>query len=271
MRSVIVLGKGLLGSHISLLYPSIPVIPHSECDIVDPFDVDAVLRRYKPEVVINCAGIVPKSPVAQDTMQLLSINARGPKLLQTACDEYGTKLIQISTDCVFGGIKGSYTEVDIPNPTSLYGMSKYLGEITEYPHLTVRTSFVGFPDMAHHGLLHWLFTSNKVTGYDKMFWSGLTTTELAKILIETVVPMSLSNIIHLHGERISKHQLLTTVKEVYGWNVEIEPENDEKSTHREDRSLTSEMPEIQTKKTFKQMVIEMKDLLKDTNWPGGTI
>jgi dTDP-4-dehydrorhamnose reductase len=272
MRSTIVLGKGLLGSHIEKLYPQVPVISHADCDITDPFDIDAVLRKYSPEVVVNCAGIVPKNPAMSDTMQVLSTNARGPKLLQNACDEYGIKVIQISTDCVFSGIKGGYTEVDIPNPPSLYGMSKYLGEVTEYPHLTIRTSFVGFPDISRRGLLHWLHTSNEVIGYDKQFWSGLTTLELAKILFEVVIPMNLSNILHLHGERISKYTLLETIKEVYGWTITITPESSlTGEPHAEDRSLVSELPEIQSKKTFKQQVEEMKELLKDSIWPGEQI
>ena len=112
MRSVIVLGRGLLGSHIQALYPNVPVISHADCDITDPFDVDAVLRKYMPEVIVNCAGIVPANTQSNDTMQILSTNSRGPKLLQNACDDYGMKLIQISSDCVFSGIKGDYTEVD---------------------------------------------------------------------------------------------------------------------------------------------------------------
>lgn len=273
MRSTIVLGKGLLGSHIQVLYPEVPVISHTDCDITDPFDIDAVLRRYNPEVVINCAGIVPAHAKSSEVMHLLSVNARGPKLIQTACDDYGIKLIQISSDCVFSGIKGRYTEIDIPNPNSLYGMSKYLGEITEFPHLTIRTSFVGFPDINRRGLLHWLFTSgSEVTGYDKTYWSGLTTTELARILFETIIPMNLSNIIHLHGERVSKYDLLTTAKAVYGWDVNINKESEQtEEPHTIDRSLISELPEIQSKKTFKQQVEEMKELLKDTIWPGGVI
>jgi dTDP-4-dehydrorhamnose reductase len=94
-----------------------------ECDITQPFDIDAVLRHHKPDVVINCAGIVTQSPNANDVMNLFKVNAQGPKLLQAACDEVDCRLIQISTDCVYSGTRGNYCEIDIPNPTTLYGMS----------------------------------------------------------------------------------------------------------------------------------------------------
>lgn len=259
MISVIVLGKGLLGSHIAKLYPQVPVISHEDCDILSPLDIDAVIHKYDPEVIINAAGVVPKSPDASDLMKLFSVNGQGPHLLQAACDEGGRKLIQISTDCVFRGTKGNYSEIDVPNPDTFYGLSKYLGEITEFPHLTIRTSFVGFPDASNRGLLAWANTQTAITGYDQYYWSGLTTYELAKILFETVIPMNLSNTLHIHGQRISKYELLETAKEVFGWKYTLTKESETVETpHKADHSLLSELPELQTKKTFKQQLEEMK-------------
>ena len=260
MTDLLVLGKGLLGSHIAKLY-DVPVLSHEECDILEPFDIDAVLVKYKPRVVINAAGVVPKSPYHADVMQLFKVNGQGPKLLQAACDEWGIRLIQISTDCVYSGTRGGYDEVEIPNPNTLYGLSKYLGEITEYPHLTVRTSFVGFPDPHNRGLLAWASQQTQITGYDKYMWDGLTAPELARILIEVVIPLKLSNIIHLFGPILSKYELLRQAKEVFGFPYELIKESDTTETpHAVNRTLMSEMPEIQTWKPFQQQLEEMKEL-----------
>lgn len=259
--NIVVIGRGLLGSHIAKLYPDIPVLSHAECDITNPLQIDRVIHQYKPEVIVNCAGIIHKHPKAESVMDVLRTNAQGPRLLAAACDEYGCKLVQISTDCVYSGHKGNYSEVDIPNPSDLYGMSKLLGEVTEYPHLVVRTSFVGFPDEAGRGLLAWASKQTKIMGYDSVYWNGLTTVELAKILFEKIIPRSFSHLIHVYGETVSKYQLLEQVKEVYGWNYELVEESSVENTpHQLNRTLVSEMDEFHSEKTFNQMLVEMKAL-----------
>ena len=260
MSEIIVIGAGLLGSHIAKVY-DLPVLSHEDIDITEPFDIDAVLVKYRPNVVINAAGIVPKSPVYMDVMQTLKVNAQGPKLLASACDEWGSRLVQISTNCVYSGNKGGYDEVEIPNPPDLYAMSKYLGEVTEYPHLTVRTSFVGYPDPKGRGLLAWAAQQSQVVGYDKYMWNGLTATELARVLMEVVIPLKLSNIIHLFGPTLSKYDLLQQAKEVYQWSYHLVKESDvEENPHQKNMTLMSELPDIQTKKSFQQQLEEMREL-----------
>lgn len=259
--NILVLGRGLLGSHLAKLYPHIPVLTHAECDITNPHQIDRVIHQYNPEVIVNSAGIVPRHVKYPSNMDVLKINAQGPRLLANACDEYGCKLIQISSDCVYSGQRGQYTEVDIPNPTDLYGMSKYLGEVTEYPHLVIRTSFVGFPDIAGRGLLQWAFQQTKITGYDSVYWNGLTAVELSRQLIETIIPKGITHLIHLYGETLSKYQVLEQAKEIFGWAYELIPESSSASTcHAGNRTLASEMEDFQVKKPFKQMLQEMKNL-----------
>lgn len=261
--NVLVLGTGLLGSHIAKLYPEVPVLSHKDCDITNPFDIYAVTTHYKPDVVINCAGIVPRSNQYDDTMTVLKTNAQGPLLLQTACDEIDCRLIQISTDCVFSGRRGSYCEIDIPDPNSIYGISKYLGEVREYPHLTIRTSFIGLPDEPQRGLLAWASHQQEIVGFDSYLWNGLTATELARMLFEKIIPRQFTNIIHVYGqETLSKYDMLVQAKEVFGWNVDIKKESDlgDIDKHDINRTLSSELADLCVKKSFRQMLLEMKTL-----------
>lgn len=267
MGDILVLGRGLLGSHIAKMYPAVPVLTHTECDITSPFDIDAVLRHYSPQVVVNCAGIVRQSSASTDVMQLLKVNAQGPKILKEACDEGGCRLIQVSTDCVFSGIKGNYCEMDIPNPPDFYGISKYLGEITDFPHLTVRTSFVGLPDVAGRGLLGWASKQDHIVGYDMLKWNGVTASEFARVLFEEIIPRKLSNIVHVCGiETLNKYDMLVQAKEVFGWTADIVKESavvEEKDLHVGNMTLTTELPELRVKKAFKTMLTEMRDLWTD--------
>lgn len=257
MSDILVFGSGLLGSQFTKY--DIPTISREDCDITDPFDVDAVLTKYHPHVVLNCAGIVPKASDHADIMKLFNTNAAGPKLLANACDSRGTRLIQISSDCVFSGRKGNYTEIETPDADTLYGLSKYLGEITEYPHLNIRVSFVGYPDPKGHGLLASVADEKVVTGYDKVFWNGLTATELARMLVEEIIPMELSNVIHLYGETLSKYELLRQAKMVLGFPYQLVKESEVTDTpHESDKTLSSMLPSIQTTKSFRQMLEEMK-------------
>lgn len=257
---VLVLGStGLLGSHL-VRYFGWTGISHSECDISDYPSMLSVLRSYSPDVVINCAGIVPKSPLINDYMATLRINAYGPHLIAKACSIIGCRLIQISTDCVFSGKYGGYSELAIPKPNTFYGMSKLLGEITEYPHITLRTSFVGLPDPAGHGLLAWAENQSEIVGYDKVYWNGLTTLELGNILNKAVSEgWHYPGLYHVHGKIVSKYDLLLAADVVWGWGKKIIKESDTTAfPHYENRTLVSNTG-IFIEKSLLQMLKELKD------------
>lgn len=230
MAKVLLFGRnGLLGSAICRLYPDVVGLSRTDCDVSNPKDVLDVLGVHKPEYVINCAGLVPRS--GADAMSMLQVNARFPRILADYSLIAGYKVIQISTDCVFDGKRGKYYEGDYESPDSVYGMSKLLGELTKY-HLTLRTSFVGWPDPNGRGLLAWLNNSlADKPGYINHWWSGLTTSVLANWIMQN---LNLTGKHHLHGERITKYELLKTVNEVYGWGKNVYPEE---AATRIDRSL----------------------------------
>lgn len=268
MTSTLVLGStGLLGSTLAV-YHNVIAIPHSECDITDPVSVTTMFGKYKPEIVINCAGVVPKVVSQVGDMQTLRTNALGPKLLRAACKEYQTRLIQISTDCVFAGSMGNYTENSLPNPVDIYGMSKYLGEVYDPPHLTIRTSFIGLPDPGCRGLLHWASKQSQAVGWDQVWWNGLTTVEFGNILFNKILPSQISGVLHLYGETVSKYDILVQAKEIYGWNLEILQESkliNSPVRHTGNRTLASNYPEFQTSKSLAQMLQEMDDGLSPSN------
>jgi dTDP-4-dehydrorhamnose reductase len=203
-------------SHI-LPIKIIPGIDVRSCDIAD------LLSRVSPDVVINCTGILHHHKEAiRDPASMLSVNATFPGVLATACARMKIRVIHFSTDCVFSGVRGGYSEADIPDARDLYGQTKRIGEI-EGRHLTLRTSFVGREIRHHYNLLEWFLRQNQpIPGYTDAYFSGVTTNEISKILLKFVLPNDgLKGLYHIAGPRISKNDLLLLVRDVFKKNVEI--------------------------------------------------
>lgn len=258
---ILVLGAGgLLGSHLVKAYHATG-LTRTECNILSPLDVTQAIEKHHPDVVINCAGLVPRAPLyKEDSFYVYQMNALAPKFVAKACDSFGVRLIHLSSDCVFSGMTGHYTEDEVPNPNDSYGMSKYLGEVTRYPHLTIRTSFVGLPDPTKRGLLHWAQNERRMYGYDRVWWNGLTTLELGRIIYDEILRKNVVGLVHLYGESISKYQLLVTAKEVFNWTNDILPESKFVGLPRKlNRTLDSIRNVTQSGKTFRQMLEEMRD------------
>lgn len=223
MRIMVTGAGGLLGSHLCALYPdeTIP-LTHAECDITNQWDIENALNDLSPNVVINCAGVV-SSPVVSDG-NLFETNTKGTYLLARECALHGSFLIHISTDCVFHeDMPGQQQETDFPFPNSMYGWSKLLGEPLRFPNtVTIRTSFVGWPDPKGRSLLSWFYHAKEPCGYSEWMWNGLTTVELSKVLIQfarasqSVHPLE-SNLYHIHGETVSKWHVLNDVNNIFGW------------------------------------------------------
>ena len=124
-------------------------------DVLDERCAVDAIKRVRPDVVVNCVGLIKQKPEAVDAEQSISINALAPHRLARVCDTMGAKLIQPGTDCVFSGKSGFYAEDDPPDPVDLYGRSKLLGEVTRAPHLTLRTSIIGWQLTGAQGLAEW--------------------------------------------------------------------------------------------------------------------
>ena len=185
-------------------------------DANDTTTLAAIFAREKPFAVINCVGILNQD--AEDNPhKAIFFNAYLPHFLAKEGTEKNFKLIHISTDCVFSGEKGGYTEQDVKDGIGFYAQSKALGEVDYGQHLTIRTSIIG-PELKDTGigLYHWFMQqSGTITGYTNAFWGGVTTLELAKA-IEATMEQNITGLIHLtNGHKISKFELLEIFQAVF--------------------------------------------------------
>jgi dTDP-4-dehydrorhamnose reductase len=199
---------------------------------VDVENQDALVQLFntvKPNVVINCVGLIKQLAAANDPLSALPINSILPHRLAALCDLAGARLIHVSTDCVFAGTKGNYLESDQSDATDLYGRSKYLGEVSAAHCITLRTSIIG-PELGGgaHALLGWFLSQQgAANGYTRAIFSGLPTIELAKVVGDVVIPRKdLSGLYHVAADPISKFDLLALVAEIYGKQIEIKPVDD---------------------------------------------
>jgi dTDP-4-dehydrorhamnose reductase len=198
---------------------------------VDADNFDSIIRvwgRVKPDVVINCIGIIKQLEASSDPLIAINLNALFPHKLANLCQASGTRMITISTDCVFDGNKGNYTEQDPANATDLYGRTKILGEV-DYPQcLTLRTSIIGHELKGGYGLIEWFMAQEeKINGFTKVIYSGFPTVELAGIIAQYVLPNpDLRGVYHVSSPPISKYELLKIVARRYNKEIEIHPKDE---------------------------------------------
>lgn len=196
-------------------------------DVDNPDSLAAAFARVQPHVVINCVGVVKQLDEADDPLVAIPINALLPHRLARLAAVAGARLVHVSTDCVFSGSRGMYTEADFPDANDLYGRSKYLGE-ADYPNaVTLRTSIIGHELASAHGLVGWFLSQQgKVKGFRRAIFSGLPTVELARVIRDHVIPQQdLSGLWHVSAAPINKYELLKLVAEAYGRDIAIEPDD----------------------------------------------
>jgi len=206
---------------------------YDKIDVRIESNLKSVFRKCKPEVVVNCAGIV--KPRVQDPVECIEVNSILPHKLSSLCEPQA-KLVQVSTDCVFSGLKGNYSEGDLPDPVDLYGRSKLLGEPTTTQNcITVRTSMIGRELGTRRNLLEWfLHQTGEVKGFINSIFSGPTTPELSRIILR-LIQSDLKGLTHVSAQPISKFDLLCLIKKHFRLDISIVAFPGEKI----DRSLQS--------------------------------
>ncbi len=193
-------------------------------DVLDQPALEQVINSVSPEVIINCTGLIKQRPEASDPLKIIPINGLFPHSLSMLCRDVGARLIQFSTDCVFSGDEGNYSDDAELGVSDLYGMSKYLGEVREEKHvLTLRTSIIGHELQSNYQLVNWFLSQqNSVYGYTNAIFSGFPTIEIADILHHHVLSgPALHGLYNLSANPISKHDLLKLIRQVYGKDIDI--------------------------------------------------
>jgi dTDP-4-dehydrorhamnose reductase len=196
---------------------------------VDVEDVDSLMGlfdRVRPDIVINCIGLVKQLASAGDPLAAIPINSVLPHRLARLSKLVGARLIHVGTDCVFAGTRGLYREEDAADATDLYGRSKLLGEVHDENAVTLRTSIIGPELSSAHGLLGWFLSQKgRVKGFTRAVFSGLPTVELARVMRDFVIPRpQLHGVFHVSSTPINKHDLLLLIAKVYSHPVPIEPD-----------------------------------------------
>lgn len=216
----------------------------ADIDVEHQDSLARVLDQIRPDVVVNCAGLTKHKPEAEDPLVAIPINTLMPHRLAGLCKLVGARLIHVSSDCVFSGEKGGYTEDDFADARDVYGKSKALGEL-HYPHsITLRTSTIGHELQSQYGLLDWFLSQRgSCTGYTRAIFSGLPTVVFAQIIRDVVIPhQELFGLYHVAAQPIAKFDLLKIIANVYGKTIDIVP--DDKVVI--DRSLDAKRFELAT-------------------------
>lgn len=194
---------------------------------IDASDFESLrtqLREWRPDVTVNCVGVIKQRDSAKSAIPSITINSLLPHRLADAASEWGGRVIHFSTDCVFSGRKGRYTEDDPSDAEDLYGKSKFLGEVGTPNAVTLRTSIIGRELSEHRSLLDWFLSQNgkNVRGYRRAIYSGITTNEMADVVTRVIEQPELSGMFQVASEPISKHELLTLIRDAYGLDITIE-------------------------------------------------
>lgn len=231
---------------------------HFQLDILHSKKVNKVLDEVKPNFIINCTGILNKEAEIKQ-QEAYEVNGVFPHRLAKWADNHHAKVIQISTDCVFDGKKGNYSETDKPNGTSSYALTKRLGELIGTEHITIRTSIIG-PELKQNGigLFQWFMRqTGEIYGYKNARWNGITTLQLAKV-IHAIIQANLSGLFHITAPTpITKYELLKLIQSVFQKNdVTIIPSAQpviDRTLKNNRKDFLIEIPD------YKTMLIELKE------------
>ncbi len=210
----------------------------TDVDVRDADRLWEIMDSFRPGVLINCVGLIKQRAEANDHLTSIEINALLPHRLQRLARPIGARVIHLSTDCVFSGRKGNYTEEDLPDAEDLYGRTKLLGELTADNCLTLRTSIIG-PELTRKtGLFEWFIAQRgkRVQGFRQAIFSGFTTREMARIIERAIAQYhQASGLYQVASAPISKFELLSKINLLLGLGIEILPDDRFKC----DRSLNS--------------------------------
>ena len=215
-----------------------------------------ILEKYHDAYVINCIGRIPQRGDTE-LKSYLQINTVFPHMLAAVCGQTGNKLIHITTDCVYTGKKGKYTENDVADETNFYGMSKSLGEPDNC--CIIRTSIIGEEIENKRSLLEWVRSKNgqTISGFSNHFWNGVTCLQLAKIVHEMIEKgIYWLGVRHIFPpDKVSKYQLVQMIVDIFGLDIMVE----KKETEIVDKSLDTIYDKLFNIPTISEQINELKE------------
>jgi dTDP-4-dehydrorhamnose reductase len=214
-------------------YEALNILPEKQLigniDITHLASLKKTLELIRPDAVVNGIGIVKQRDEAKQAVPSIQVNALFPHQLADLCIERGIRVIQMSTDCVFSGFRGNYSEIDVPDPVDLYGRTKLLGELNRAGCLTLRTSIIGWQLNTFSSLLSWfaLQRGKHIKGYHKAIYSGFSTVVIAQLIGDILqTRRDLSGLYQVASEPITKFDLLVRLGDRLGWkDIVIDPDD----------------------------------------------
>lgn len=229
--------RGLRATYARVAH-ALPDMLFDGVDAKDFGGIAAAIDRFSPEAVVNAVGIVKQRDEARNAIESIEVNSLLPHRLADYCSSRDTRLVHMSTDCVFSGKHGNYMDEDVPDASDLYGRSKLLGEVAGEGVITLRTSIIGLELSRKASLVEWfLQQSGSIRGFRKAIYSGLTTLEMARIIERLLVENHpLRGVFNVSSDPIDKFGLLSELRDRLGKSVEIVPDDDFEC----DRSLNSD-------------------------------
>jgi dTDP-4-dehydrorhamnose reductase len=186
--------------------------------------VERLLAERRPDVVVNCIGVIKQRAEAELPIPSITLNSLLPHRLAATVSAWGGRVVHFSTDCVFSGKKGGYTELDPSDAEDLYGKTKFLGEVATPNAITLRTSIVGRELTHHASLIDWFLSQNHgtVRGFTRHLYSGVTTLHLADVVADLIERHPrLSGLYQVTGPVITKHDLLCLIRDTLGLDIKV--------------------------------------------------
>ena len=229
------------------------------------------------DFIVNCIGLLVTPCIKSPTNAIL-INSWFPHFLENTFKDTRTKIIHLSTDCIFDGATGNYSETSTPTETNMYGRSKLLGELNNNKDITFRMSIIG-PELKENGtgLFHWLCTNEleELSGWSNAWWNGLTTLQLAKCIDEYINNPVITGIVHLTRIKskdcflkITKYDLLCKINTIFGLNKKINNTQGPKGVNKILINNRNDEFNFKIPATYDDMLHELKNFMETADYTG---
>ena len=223
--------------------------------------IEDLLEKVQPDIVINCIGLTPHTDKGKSKELLEQVNVLWPKKLHLQCIKNNIRFVHISSDCVFNGKRGMYTELDKPNAITDYGISKSSGEFYSGNSVVIRSSIIGHEQLGKRGLLEWFLSQKRLClGYNSAIFSGFPSIIFAQIVYHYILKnSSIKGLFHVSSEPITKYNLLKLIASIYKKKIKIVADDSLKIDRSLDSSKFSKATKFQAE-PWPAMIEKMREL-----------